>query len=246
MWPFLAFVIAHIVTGAAGLILFWAPLLTRKGGRNHRKYGRWFAWAMMATGTIAIAIALCSLTAPLETHPDFTDAVLVRGLFGWMMLYLALLTVSLGWQALGSITHKLNHRGHRNPMSIGIQIAMLASAVYCATYGWQIGQPLMIGIAVIGLLAGSSTLVFIALPRPPAIAHLLEHVKAGVGAGISGYTAFLSVGLVRLMPDHAFNPLIWAIPTVLGVSFIVWHWFIVWKTAQRATGRPQMFGRKAA
>jgi hypothetical protein len=238
MWPFLGFVIAHIVSGAIGLVLFWVPVIARKGARNHRQYGRWFAWSMMTTGSIAVAIAVCSLLTPLETHPDFTDAALVRGLFGWMMLYLATLTISLGWQALASISFKFEHQKHRNPVSLGLQIALLIAATQCVSQGIILGQPLMIGISVIGYLSGLTTLAFIAWPKPHPAAHLLEHIKAGVGAGISAYTAFLSVGLVRVMPDHAFNPLIWAIPTVIGVSLILWHWALVMKTATRVKPSP--------
>jgi hypothetical protein len=239
MWPFLGFVIAHIISGTAGLILFWVPVIARKGGASHRKYGRWFAWSMMITGSIAVAIATCSLLTPLETHRDFTDAALVRGLFGWMMLYLAILTVSLGWHSLATINFKFDHSRHRNPMSIGIQVLLLAAAVQCVAQGIALQQPLMLGISVIGFLSSISTLAFIAWPRPHPAAHLIEHVKAGVGAGISAYTAFLSVGLVRVMPDHAFNPLIWAIPTVIGVSLIVWHWTLILQTSTRAgSGRP--------
>ena len=139
------------------------------------------------------------------------------------MLYLALLTVSLGWHALQTIVMKGSHRGHLTPFSIGIQLAVIAAAVWCAYRGFVLGQPIMVGIAVIGVISGATALWFIALPRPSPALFLLEHIKAGVGAGISAYTAFLSVGLVRLLPDHAFNPAIWAIPVVLGVGIIVYH-----------------------
>jgi hypothetical protein len=40
--------------------------------------------------------------------------------------------------------------------------------------------------------------------------------------GISAYTAFLSVGLIRMVPEHVFNPAIWAGPSVIGVSLILY------------------------
>ncbi|MFX5622982.1 hypothetical protein ABTE00_22765, partial [Acinetobacter baumannii] len=58
-------------------------------------------------------------------------------------------------------------------------------------------------------------------PSAPARAHVPEHFRALLGMGISAYTAFLSVGLIRLVPDHVFNPLIWAVPSVIGVSLIL-------------------------
>ena len=35
-----------------------------------------------------------------------------------------------------------------------------------------------------------------------------------VATGIAAYTAFLSVGLIEMFPAHAFNPAIWALPTI--------------------------------
>jgi hypothetical protein len=221
---FHALVIAHATIGALGLVLFWVPVVARKGGASHRRYGLWFARSMMITGVIATTIACVSLTIPLETHKDFTDAVLARGLFGWMMLYLAALTFALGWQALASVRNKARHHRNRNPADVAIQLVLLAASVQCLWQGLVLGQPLMIGISVIGLISVPMALGFAAWPNPPRVVYLLEHVRTGVGAGISAYTAFLSVGLVRAMPEHAFNPLIWAIPGVFGIGLILWHW----------------------
>ena len=59
------------------------------------------------------------------------------------------------------------------------------------------------------------------LPFPGPAAQLREHLKAMVAAGISAYTAFLSVGLLRVMPAHVFNPLIWALPSIVGFAIIM-------------------------
>jgi hypothetical protein len=45
-----------------------------------------------------------------------------------------------------------------------------------------------------------------------------------VGCGISVYTAFMAFGSLRIMPELALHPVLWAIPLVTGVSIIVWHW----------------------
>ena len=65
-----------------------------------------FSRTIMVTGLCAIGMSLCSLMWPLETHPKLTDIAMVRGMFGWMMLYLAILTVSLVWHGLKSVEHK--------------------------------------------------------------------------------------------------------------------------------------------
>ena len=63
---------------------------------------------------------------------------------------------------------------------------------------------------------------------------LLKHAKALVGGGISTYTAFLAFGLVRAMPEQVFNPVLWALPTLVGVSIILYHWWKIDAGARRA------------
>ena len=97
-------VICHIIVGSIGLMTFWVPVISKKGGVNHQKWGRVFTWCMLITGTLAIGISTCTLLAPAETHPNIPDIVLVRGIFGWMMQYLAILTINLAWYGCASST----------------------------------------------------------------------------------------------------------------------------------------------
>ena len=60
------------------------------------------------------------------------------------------------------------------------------------------------------------------LGAPPPQAYVGEHFRALIGMGISAYTAFLSVGLIRLVPEEVFNPIVWAGPSVIGVSLIIY------------------------
>jgi len=45
-----------------------------------------------------------------------------------------------------------------------------------------------------------------------------------VGAGISVYTAFMAFGSVRILPELALNPVMWAVPLSTGIGIILWHW----------------------
>ena len=215
-WLFHVFVACHIATGAVGLVIFWVPVIGRKGGRTHRGLGRLFVRCLIATGISATGMSLCTLYDPVATHPQLAlDPELMRGLFGWMMLYLSVLTISLAWHGLVTIHRKTTHDAHRGWFSIGLQCAAILVALNCALQGCLIGQPLMMGIAVVGVASGITNLHFIYRTRPSRMAYLKEHVKALVGAGISVYTAFMTFGLARLLPSHAFNPAIWAVPMAI-------------------------------
>jgi hypothetical protein len=220
---FHVFVALHIIGGATGLVVFWVPVLGRKGGDTHKRWGRYFAWSMIWTGIAATGMGLCSLIAPLETHPKLTDAALIRGLFGWMMLYLAILTVGLAWHGLTTIRNKTNHSANRHWLNVSLQVVTIIAALNCAFQGWLIGQTLMIGVAGVGLASAAVYLYFIFSPKPPRGEFIMQHMQALLGAGISVYTAFLAFGAVRLMPSQAFNTTLWAIPTIVGVGIMIYY-----------------------
>jgi hypothetical protein len=231
------FLVIHIAAGAVGLITFWLPVIGRKGSDSHKRWGRVFSRCIMTAGLCAIAMSLLSLGWPLETHPKMTDAVMVRGLFGWMMLYLAVLTVSLVWHGLKAVELKAAHGEHRQLFPIALQIAVIIAALNCAIRGYLIGQPIMMGIATIGIASAVTNLWFIFTPEPWRLQYLIEHFKALVGAGISVYTAFFAFGAVRLHPQSAFDPLLWATPCTIGLSIIVWHWWKQQKLKRQQASR---------
>ncbi len=226
----------HIVTGSVGLISMWVPIVGKKGSATHRKWGKVFAYTMLATGTIAIGISLCTLHSPLETHPFWDDAGQIRGIFGWMMLYLAAMTIMLAWYGLLCIRNRRHHERNRNALNLVLQLVTFLLALNCAIRGYLLGQPLMIGIAVVGLAAAVLNTHFIFTTRPPLNEWLIQHTRGLVGAGISVYTAFLAFGAVNLLPAYAFNPFVWAMPTVLGVSLLLYHQVRITTARRRVRG----------
>ncbi|MEM1175474.1 MAG: hypothetical protein AAGI27_11710 [Pseudomonadota bacterium] len=237
LFKFLVF--AHIVTGAVGLLCVWVPVVGKKGGHNHKLWGRTFVSSMLLTGTIAIGISLCTLAAPLQTHPFWDDVDRIRGMFGWMMMYLATLTIMLAWYGLLCIRNKRHHAANRTPLNLFLQFATFATAVNCAWQGFVIGEPLMIGISSIGLIAPVLNTHFILRSAPPVNEWLIQHTRGLVGAGISVYTAFLAFGAVNMLPQYAFNPVLWATPTVLGVTLLLYHQARITLQRRRIVGRPK-------
>lgn len=235
--PVLAFkilVIAHICVGSVGLASFWPPMFSRKGDQAHRRWGRIFTYCMLITGALAIGISLCTLIVPLETHPKIPDEQLVRGIFGWMMQYLGILTINLAWYGLQCVRNRRNHLANREWRNLLLQAAVLIAATNVAVRGILIGQPLMIGITFIGFATGITNLFFLFKPRLYPNDWKKEHLKGLVGAAISVYTAFFAFGAVRLIPELALNPFYWAIPLVVGLAIILYHWREI---GRRSSGR---------
>lgn len=227
---FRALVWVHLAAGSVGLLLFWyAGVFSRKGGAGHRRWGLVFVWSMLFTGSVAVGMSTLTLLDPMATHPHFVthpvfrDERLVRGLFGWMMQFLALLTVSLAWHGWGVIRYKRTHADNRNALNVALQAVVIVTALNTAWQGIRLDMPVMLGLPVVGVASGVTNLWFAFGDAPKRFAYLIEHVKALVGAAISAYTAFLAFGLVRLMPDRVFNPALWSIPLVVGLAIIITH-----------------------
>ena len=215
-------VILHVLTGATGLVAFWVPIATRKGAGAHRKWGRIACYGFIGAGALAIAMALLSLYGPEERLPSVTDRAVFDGLFGWMMLYLGFLTIGFADYGLAVVRHGRKREPLRGLRHQLIMAAVIVSGLYCGWYGFGIGQPLMVLVASVGIIAMILQEVFIWRRKAAGTAYVGEHFRALLGMGISAYTAFLSVGLVRLVPEQVFNPLIWAGPSVVGVSLIIY------------------------
>ena len=218
---FHALVLFHILAGTVGLVAFWVPIATRKGGRPHRRWGRIACYGFLGAGALAIAMALLSLYGPQERIPSVTDRTLFAGLFGWMMLYLGLLTIGFVDYGLAVVRHARDRARLRRPRYQAVMAAVVVSGMWCGGFGLAIGQPLMVLVAVVGIVAMILQEVFIWRREAQRGSHVGEHFRALIGMGISAYTAFLSVGLVRSFPDEVFNPAIWAGPSVIGISLIL-------------------------
>lgn len=232
---FEALVVAHVATGAVGLTAFWGPIVTKKGAARHRKWGKAACYGFLGAGTLAIAMALLSLYGPEHRHPEVTDRALFDGLFGWMMLYLGVLTIGFVDYGLAVVKHSRNRKALRSLRYQGVIAAVVISGGYCGYYGYGVGHPLMVLVACIGIAAMLIQQRYIwrdaGFPKGTqplkqrsdrATEYVGEHFRALIGMGISAYTAFLSVGLIRLVPEQVFNPAIWAGPSVIGVSLILY------------------------
>lgn len=227
---FEALVVLHVITGTTGLIAFWGPIATRKGAPDHRKWGRIACFGFLGAGVLAIAMALLSLYGPEKRIPSITDRELFAGLFGWMMLYLGCLTIGFVDYGLAVVKHARDHTALRSLRYQGVIAAVVISGAWCGYFGWRVGHPLMMIVAGIGLVAMALQQRFIwssasALKQRSGKAqktYIGEHFRALIGMGISAYTAFLSVGLVRAFPEQVFNPLIWAGPSSIGIGLIIY------------------------
>jgi len=234
MHLFEAIVVLHVLVGTVGLVTFWVPIGARKGGGQHRKWGKIACRGFIAAGFLAIVMALLSLFGPELRLPMIKDRVLFNGLFGWMMLYLGMLTIGFAHYGLAVVAHRNSRTALRGWRHQAVFAAVVVLALQCGIYGLTTAQPLMALVALVGLVAVATQQRFIWRREVAVGSHVPEHFRSLLGMGISAYTAFLSVGMIRMFPDHVFNPLVWAVPSIVGVSLIIRYML----GFRRVSGRP--------
>lgn len=218
---------SHVVTGSIGLAAFWVPVVARKGGVNHRTWGRVFTISMLATGFAAVGISVCTILDPVGLHPQITpdigDEQMIRGIFGWMMLGLATLTINLTWYGWLCIRSRNRHEDNLEWRNLSLQYLLIAAALNCAWQAHATQQPLLLGMTAIGLATAGTNLRYLYKPKRSAHEWQKEHIKGLIGTGISVYTAFLAFGAVRTFPQLALHPGLWAVPLLVGLALIIRH-----------------------
>jgi hypothetical protein len=148
---------------------------------------------------------------------------MIAGIFGWMMLYLATLTLNLAWHGWLCMRNKRDHKKNGAWHNLLLQAVLTATSANCFIRGIELAQPMMMGIALVGFATVATNLWFIYRKPSSPKARIKEHIKSLVGAGISVYTAFFAFGAVRLLPEIALTPGLWAIPLVTGLILIIYH-----------------------
>jgi hypothetical protein len=235
-WLFHIILAVHVGAGIVALTSFWGAVATAKGNAAHRRWGHIFSSAIYVASIQALGMGILSVVWPLAMHTQLTDVALYRGLLGWMMIYLGLLTISMTRYGLQMVANKRAHDRNRHWSMVTLQIAVLIAGINCFVQGIILRQPLMVIVSIIGFGTTMTYLWYIFRAAPDRTDYLPEHLKAMVATGIAAYTAFLSVGLIEMFPHLAFNPVIWAMPSVVGMGLII-HFLRRYPKAKAITAR---------
>lgn len=212
----------HIVLGFVGLVAWWIPIVTSKGGTTHRRFGKVFVLSAYVIGVTAV------VSAPLRA----ADALLSG--MAWPVLapqlpfliflgYLGVLTLNLVHFGMRVLRTRRTPEGLATPVLTGLTWLMMIWSVGAAIYGvvyWSGASIIMLVLAPPGIIQGLEQRRYMA-GRRPAISKpwFFAHMDAMLGAGIAFHTAFLVFGS-RVVFDLSimgpFNWVPWVLPAIIG------------------------------
>ena len=214
----------HIAAGAVALLVFWVPLVTKKGGRTHRRVG----WVYV------VAAATVAVTGFLSCIPLVSSGSPLRWRAGIFLVYVSLLagaSVQFGVRALRT---KGRTGASRAAIDLVPPLLLIAGGVALALAAFGIHRSMLLYVlfAALGVAIGVAHLRFWLTPPAHERAWFLAHMTGMGTSCITTVTAFIVVNARRL-GMRTFDLPLWAGPiAVLAVGLTLWRRYY----ARRLTG----------
>ena len=222
----------HIVFGAIALLLYWVPVIARKGSPVHINAGKIFYYLMLTVSGSGIMLCLMGLYDPvgIYTAGKQLSTESIQRMLVWripvsqFLLLVSLLTWISVRHAIGVLKAKADRSLLRRWYYQGPVFAMFPLAIYVAYQGFSIGMPLLIIFAVVSFITASTMTLYVYKKQVSPRAWIIEHFGAMVGSGIAVYTAFFAAGgrrvLAELLPDN-WLLVSWLAAPVIGTTALI-------------------------
>ncbi len=212
---------AHVILGFTGLIAFWFPVFSRKGGYVHRRAGKVFV--VCGYGVTASAMASCAVLVWLIVGRGLTAQNLAGLASIAMLAYLGLVTFVILRHSIKVLEAKPDPMQLDTWFNRGLAGAAIAASLLIVALA--VIQPtsnsvLLIVMSPIGLGSGVGILRYITGKDTSRRAWFYAHLRSTLGAGIGFHTAFAVFGASRLFDLQVTGlagVLPWILPAAVGV-----------------------------
>ncbi len=219
----------HILGGGLGLASLAVPLLSKKGGRIHRRAGWIFVSGMTISSATGLVMTVLWLGWPEVFKPgESPEALQASAAF---LGTLSLLTTAALWSGLRAFARKRSAAPQPSLIDVGLPLVLAVAGVATGALGLTRGRGLWVLFAAIEIGNAIADLRFVLRPLSSPRAWWYQHMRAMMIACITALTAFLVVAMGRtvgswLPPSLAFVP--WIAPSLIAVPSFAW-----WTRAMR-------------
>ena len=206
----------HILAGSISLVLFWLPVIVKKGGKVHNQVGKAYVWAMWIVVISAFLLSVKNL-------------VLQRYMSAGFLGFLSIITAAPLWYAQAILNHK---KGISPPYFKQFKVLhILIFFMGTALVVWSIilkVQDAAILLLVFGILGMTSfTDAFSSYDKiRQREKWIVTHLRGMLSTGIAAYTAFFAFGGRQLFSDFLTDQWMvipWVLPTIIG-TFGIRYW----------------------
>jgi hypothetical protein len=224
----------HLTCAFGATAVFWIAAASRKGGARHRAAGRWFARLICAAAILGGALAIAQLVSPQMVRPaeyvgttgaDAAAEVARTRQMMWLILYVLVIIVAPVQHGLAVIRAGPLPVRVRSRLHAGLSLAGLAGTVLLipAAIAWQ--QWTFLVVAPVGFIVGVRNLSYASRPFAAPSEWQREHLTSLLTAGITLHTAFVVLGLSRLLgvtTSGWMQVVPWALPALIGLPVLAW------------------------
>jgi len=210
--------VLHILAGAIALFVAPVPMLTAKGGRTHRRWGKVYFWAMAVVAATAVALAV------------------------WRpVVFLALLAVFSFYNAFSgyrALSRKRPREGQGATrldwtaalVTLAASAAMVVLGVVRPGPAWERVGVVPVVFGAFGMLLAGLDLSKFAWPRADRQQWWFDHMGGMLGSYIATVTAFSVVNFTFLP-----TAVRWLWPVAIGTPLIA-AWITYYKVRFRRAG----------
>ncbi|PKM21255.1 MAG: hypothetical protein CVV11_04645 [Gammaproteobacteria bacterium HGW-Gammaproteobacteria-15] len=219
----------HIALGAVTLLLYWLPVIARKGSKLHINAGKVFYYLMLIVSGSGIVLSMLGLYDPVSIYTagkQMTTEQIERMLvwrvpLSQFLLLLSLLTWVTVRHAIGVLHAKSDRRILRRWFYQGPVLLLFPTALYVAYQGITVGMPLLIIFSVVSFIVATTISFYVYKAEVQPRAWIIEHFSSMVGSGIAVYTAFFAAGGRRILSQwlpEQWQLISWLAAPVIGVT----------------------------
>ncbi len=219
----------HVVIGSIAMIVFWLPLIAKKGSKNHRLFGNLFVKGMYAVSISGFIMSILVLVDPIAVRlPEAimntektNHFILQNRIFSGFLLMLSVLVFSNVRQSILVLEAKADRSSLKTPFHISLLIVLGLLGLSMAVIGFKFEILLFEIFAALCIFNSIGMLYYIYKPAIKNREWIIVHLGNILGAGIATYTAFLSFGGRRLLAEVLTGSLMilpWILPSIIGVT----------------------------
>lgn len=211
MW-YTLFLSFHVTFGVLALLVFWIPLVTKKGGRQHIRYGTFFLFCLL----FVVVTALMWSSFQLITQ----QLSIKERNFYLFITFVVLFTAEAGYYGRRVIRTKPYLEPNYHLIDVGFSGMLVLSGLLTSLYGIFMEELLIALFPWIGILLGLSHLKYWLRPATKGNQWFFEHMAAMFTCVIATLTAFVVIAVPRWLPIASDSLLLWFGPTVLLVPLL--------------------------
>lgn len=222
----------HILIGTLCLLLFWLPVISKKGSKLHNKSGRCYYYSMLFIAGSGIIMSTLVLIDPIAVYASANPLpadkvehfVRTRRHFSSFLLLLSLLTWVTVRHAYSVLQVKANLQQLKTSQYQLPVVMLLLGGIYMLWFGWQSRTPLFMIFSVVAIFTAVNIWRYSWQKQLAERQWIIEHFSSMISSGIALYTAFFAAGGRRILADVLvghWQIVSWVIAPLLGVSAII-------------------------